>query len=260
MPFGFGGSTSSSTSQSTSFDRSSSASGSGGAAVAGSQDSVAFEDVFARLFGGAEGAAAGLDPSMLTGAANTLFSSGSGFMSSLGQDAGTQYMQDRIGADNPELQQQIAFLGEDLGNFFNEQLMPGITSQAVGGGQLGGGRQGIAQSAAMREVGSQFARGASAMRSADIGARDAVAGQVAGNTADQAAVGLGGMSPMMGIANAGFSAGMAPMERLASILGGPTTLNNSFSTSADWANAWSNSYGESQATQSSSGKAFSMGF
>ena len=258
--FGIGGSTSSSSSQATSFDESRSGSGSGGASVAGSEQRVAFEDVFARLFSGAEGAAGGLDPSMLTGAANQLFSSGAGFMDQIGGDQGTAYLQERLGAENPMLQQQIDLLGEDLGAFFNEQLMPGITSEAAGGGQLGGGRQGVAQGMAMGEVGDQFTRGATALRAGDIAARDAAAGTLAGNAIGGAQVGLGGMEAMMGVADAGFSAGMAPYERMAAILGDKTAVGSSFATSADWARAWSESYGESQATSKSESKSLSLGF
>lgn len=260
MPFGFGGSSSSSNSSSSSFDRSSSDSVSGGASVAGSDQRVAFEDVFARLFGGAEGAAAGLDPSMLTDAANQLFMGGTGFMSSIGADAGSDFLTDRLSGNNEVLQEQIDLLGEDLGQFFNEELLPGITSQAVSGGQLGGGRQGVAQGRAIEEVGNQFTRGATALRSNDIAARDAAAGTIAGNTISGASVGLGGIPSLLGAADAGFGAELAPFERLAGILGGPTTLGSSFSSSADFARAWSESFGQSQATSNSRSRSLSLGF
>jgi hypothetical protein len=257
---GIGLSSSESSANSQSTQRQQSESGSGGFGIAGSQDTVAFEDIFARMFGGAEGAAGGLDPSMLTGAANTLFSSGMGFMDQIGGDKGTAYLQDRLGGDNAVLQEQIDLMGKDLGSFFNEELMPGITSQAVGGGQLGGGRQGVAQGAAMRQVGDQFTRGSVALRAGDIAARDNAASTLSGNAIGGAMTAFQGMPGMMGVANAGFGAGMAPYERLASILGGPTTLGSSFSTSADWANAWSNSFAQSSATSKSKSKAMSLGF
>ncbi len=259
MPFGFGGSTSVSSSQSNSYDRSQSDSISGGYSEAGANERVAFEDIFARMFGGAEGAAGGLDPSLLTGAANELFSSGMGFMQGIGGDAGSGYLQDRLGG-NEVLQEQIDLLGEDLGNFFSEELNPAITSEAVGGGQLGGGRQGVAQGAAMREVGDQFTRGATALRAGDIASRDAAAGTLAQNAISGASVGLSGAPGLMGVADAGFSAGMAPYERLAAILGGPTTLGSSSSSSADFARAWSDSFGVSSASSTSRGRSLSLGF
>ena len=260
MPFSFGGGTSSTTSRSQSYDQSNAGSVSGGFGVSSSQDQIAFEDVFARMFGGAEGAAGGLDPSMLTGAANQLFSGGMGVMDSLGADAGSAYLGERLSGDNEVLQQQIDLLGEDVGRFFNEELMPGVTSEAVGGGQLGGGRQGVAQGRAMSEAGNQFTRGATALRAGDINARDAVAGSLAQNNIQGAMASLQGIPALAGVADMGFAAGMAPYERLAAILGGPTTLNTAGSTSADFANSFSNSFGFSSAQSDSKSKKLSLGF
>jgi hypothetical protein len=260
MGFSAGMSSSSSSSESESHQEARSESGSGGFTYAGSQESVAFEDIFARLFGGAEGAAAGLDPSMLTEAANTLFSSGQGFMGQIGGDRGTAFLEDRLSAENPVLQGQIDLLGEDLGRFFNEQLLPGTTSEAVHGGALGGGRQGVAEGAAMREVGDQFTRGATALRASDIAARDAAAMNLSGNAIGGAQVGFQGMNAMMSVADRGFSAALAPSERLAAILGGPTTLGSSFSTSEDWAAAWSESFADSSASSKSKSSSMSLGF
>ncbi len=259
MPFGFGATRSSTDSSSESFDRSSAGSTSGGFGVSSSEDRVAFEDIFARMFGGAEGAAGGLDPSMLTDAANQLFSGGMGVMDSLGGDAGSAYLGDRLSGDNEVLQQQIDLLGEDIGSFFNDQLMPGITSEAVGGGSLGGGRMGVAQGMAMQEVGDQFTRGATALRAGDIGARDAAAGTLAGQAGQNALTSLQGIPALAGIADMGFGAGMAPYERLAAIMGGPTTLTSAGSSSADFARSFSESYGESRARSRTRSRGFNIG-
>jgi len=258
--FGFSASKSSSSSSSSSYEEAKSRSDSAGASQSTSQQSIAFEDIFARMFGGAEGAAAGLDPSMLTDAANQLFGSGMDFMGAIGGDAGSQYLEDRLSGDNPVLQEQIDLLKSDLGDLFNEELLPGITSQAVGGGQLGGGRQGVAQGAAMQEVGDQFTRGSVALRAGDIAARDAAAGTLAGNAISGAQTAFGGASSLMGIADRGFSAGMAPYERLSAILGPTTTLTSSQATAADWAAAWSESFGESSAKSKSSSSSVGVGF
>ncbi len=45
--------------------------------------------------------------------------------------------------------------------------MPGITSEAVAGGALGGGRQGVAQGKAVESVGREFRRGSLEIRNAD---------------------------------------------------------------------------------------------
>lgn len=259
MPFSFGGTKSSTRSSSESRDQSIAGSQSGGFGVSSSEDRLAFEDVFARLFGGAEGAAAGLDPSMLTEAANTLFTGGTGFMDSLGADAGSQYMEGRLG-ENEVLREQIDLLGEDLGKFFDEELLPGITSEAVGGGQLGGGRQGVAQGRAVDAVGEQFTRGATALRAGDIGARDAVAGTLAGNDVQGTMAALQGIPALAGVADMGFGAGMEPHARLAAILGGPTTLTSAGSSSADFARSFSESFGYSSAESTSKSKGLKLGF
>ena len=258
--FGFGGSSSSSRSRSSSVQGSQGSSISGGASGSQSADQIAFEDVFARLFGGAEGAAAGLDPSMLTEAANQLFSSGSSFMAGLGQDRGTQYLTDRLSADNDVLESQIDLLGQDLGQFFEEELNPAITSQAIAGGQLGGGRQGVAQGRAISEVSDQFTRGATALRAGDIASRDAAAGTIAGNDIAGAQTAFAGIPALLGTADFGFGANLAPSERLAAILGGPTVLNESSASALDFARSFSSSFGRSSATSRSDSRSFSLGF
>jgi hypothetical protein len=270
--FGFGGSSqrSSSYGQSSSFDRSDAANVSAGISESGSQQSsqdiVAFEDIFARMFGGAEGAAAGLDPSMLTEAANQLFSGGTGFLERLGGGAGAGYLEDRLSADNPVLQEQIDALGADLGRFFDEELLPGIASDAISGGALGGGRQGVAQGIAAGRVASEFQRGATELRAGDIAARDAAAVNLEGLGIQGAGVGLQNLPALQGIAESGFSADMLPYLLLSQVTGGPTVLGSSQGTSyasaADFAAGYSQSYGRSQSTSrsESSGKSFNMGW
>lgn len=270
--FSFGGSRSSSSSEgrASSFDQSQSASVSGGTSDAGSisrsRESVAFEDVFARLFGGAEGAAAGLDPSLLVETSNNLFNAGAGFLDSIGGGPGTDYLQSRVAGESPVLGEQIGALSEDVGRFFNEQLLPGITSEAVAGGGLGGGRQGVAQGLAGESALREFSRGVTALRSADISARDAAAATLGQQAIQGAQVGLGGLGTLSGIANIGFGAELAPYERLAALVGGPVTLtdsdSSSFSTAEDFARAVSSSFGQSESftRSSSSGRAAKFGF
>lgn len=271
MPlFGFGGSNQSSSSfgQSSSFDESQSANISGGISQAGSQqvsqDTIAFEDVFARLFGGAEGAAGGLDPSLLTEAANQLFSGGVGFLDRLGGGAGSQYLESRLNADNPVLQDQISGLQEDLGRFFEEELLPGISSGAAGAGQLGGGRQGVAQGLAAESVAREFQRGSTALRAGDIQARDAAAGSLESLGIQGAGIGLQNLPALQGIAESGFSADLLPYLLLSQVTGGPTVLGSSqgssFSSAADFAAGFSESFGRSQSTSRSESSGRSLNF
>jgi len=270
--FSFGGSKQESeqVGSSRAFDVAASGSVSGGVSDAGSRatsgQSIAFEDVFSRLFGGAEGAAAGLDPSVLTGAANQLFSGGINFLESLGGGPGTDFLQSRVAGESPVLQEQIDLLQQDVGRLFSEELNPAITSEAVAGGTLGGGRQGVAQGLAAEAAANEFTRGATALRAGDIAARDAAAGTLGEQTIAGAGVGLGGLSALSNLANLGFGAELAPFERLAAILGPQTALtaseSESFSSAEDFARAFSQSFGSSQSDtrSSSSGRSFRLGF
>jgi hypothetical protein len=270
--FGFGGSTgessSSSSSQSSSYGQSDAGNIALGSSESGSQtqDSIAFEDIFTQMFGGASNTAMGLDPSMLTQQANQMFSGGMNFMQNLGGGAGSAYLEDRLSGDNAVLEEQIDLLGQDLGKFFEEELLTGITSEAVGGGQLGGGRQGVAQGEAANMVGREFRQGATALRAGDIAARDAAAGNLESLNIQGASAGIQGLPGLAEIANMGFGADMLPYMLLSQITGGPTVLNsgNSFSTASDFATGYSTSFDTSQATSesesSSSNHSINMGF
>lgn len=283
--FSFGGSTSrsqsSGRSQSTSFSadeafsRSGSESGSvsGGISRAGSEDAsratsrenIAFEDVFARLYGNAESSAISLDPSLLTTAANQLFTGGTDFLSRIGGDAGSEFLEGRLAEGNPVLQEQIDLLSQDIGEFFSEQVNPVITSDAIRGGQLGGGRQGVAQGLAAEAAGEAFASGAVGLRAADIAQRDAIASGISDRTLAGADVALAGIPALAGAADLGFGAGLEPAARLAAILGGPTVLGasdsvsrgTSFATAEDFARAFSESFGTSESRGVSSSQATS---
>ena len=263
MAFSFGGSKQrqSSSGQSTSVDASRSGGISGSSSVGGSEStqSIAFEDIFARLFGGAEGAAGGLDPSMLTDASNQLFSGGLDFLDSLGGGADSDFLSARMSGESPVLGEQITGLGEDLGQFFNEQILPGISSEAIAGGGLGGGRQGVAQGMAADSISRDFARGVTDLRSADVAARDAAASTLGNQRIAGAQAGIAGLGSLAGIADFGFGAELAPFDRLAAILGGPTVTgeSSSFTSAEDFARNFSESFGSSQATNQSKGKSTS---
>jgi hypothetical protein len=150
------------------------------------------------------------------------------------------------------VQQQIDLFGGDLARQF-QQLLPGIESQAIGGGQLGGGRQGVAQGLLGQATQDAFGRGAADIRFQDLnrqfgaagalqqgqtqagGALGQLGGQQALGTAglNQAGLmgagqlGLGGLDSLQGLFNLGFSpfeAEFTPLQNLAQIIGGPTVL------------------------------------
>src|SRR5688572_16834344 len=137
--FGMGKSKQSSqqTSDSSSIGYGSSTSGSisGGTAIGGStsnsNQTIAFEDFFNQLYGGAAGAAGSMNPSALTTTANTLFGAGSNFLSSLSGGPEQGYLEGRVAGTSPVLNEQVAGLSDDLGTFFREELNPAITSSSV---------------------------------------------------------------------------------------------------------------------------------
>jgi len=262
--YGYSGSNSLSDSVSTSSGISSSA------GVSTSTQDIAFQDLFSQLYGGAAAAAGKLTGEGTQNIAQMLFSGGTGFLDSLAGGSANEYLERRLSDQNPVLEQQIGQLGGDLGRFFNEQLNPAITGQAVAGGTLGGGRQGVAQAGAMREVADQFTRGATALRGGDIAARDAAAQGLLGNRTAAAGVGLGVLPGMLGIQQQGSLASLAPYQALAGILGGRPTLktarsadsSSSVSSSDAVARAISASFGEdfSKSKSKSSNVSASIGF
>lgn len=277
MPFGFnfGSNKSVSTSQSDAYgySRSGSTSVSDSRSTqtsrAGSSQEIAFADLFASLYGGAFGASARVADQVpvLQSRADTLFSSGAGFLDQLtGGDAGTAYLEETIGSESPFLDQQIAGLSEDVGRFFDEELLPGVTDRAVGAGQLGGGRQGVAEGRAIDTAAREFRRGATDLRVQDLQRRDQAATSLAGFAQQGAGAALSSLPGLLGLAESGAYAELGPSERLAAILGGPQALTTSFSESdaASIAQAIADSFAQSEdfatSTSRSTSKGKSVGF
>lgn len=196
-----------------------------------SSQSIFESDIFKRLFASSEGAAAGIDTTEMTTAANDLFTQGQGFLGNLqgiseGTDVSGQFLEGRITGDSGLVDEQITGLGEDLSEFFG-RMNTQITSEAVGGGGLGGGRQGVAQGEAMRTVGREFQRGSTAIRMADLDARQRAAEGLTSGKLSAAELGIRGGESQYNLANAATMAPLSPFLTLAQILGGPTTLTES---------------------------------
>jgi hypothetical protein len=215
-----------------------------------SADSIAFEDIFANLYGnaaGAAGRAAAMAPQLNTQAAS-LFSGGVGFLDSLG---GPSPLDERLAAEGTA-DEQIAALGEDLGLFLNEELLPSIASRGVATGTLGGDRQGVAQGRAVESMLREFARGSTSIRTADVNRRDALATSAAQQRLQAAGIGLDSLPGMYDLAQAGILGELAPWQALAAVLGGPTVLGSS--------SAFETSRGYSEDRSESKSKSFSLGF
>lgn len=221
------------------------------AAQSATTQSIAFEDLFRQLYGNASSAAgqAAANAGALSDQAKMLFSGGVDFLNQLSGGTASNYLNSRLDG-NPQLDEQIGQLGSDIGQFFREEINPAIASSAIGNGQLGGGRQGVAQGKAAQAAAREFQTGATNLRAQDLAARDAAAGQLLNSNIAAAGTGLNALPSLLGVANAGLNAELAPYQALASIIGGPTTLTQSQSTqygqstSDELARAISQAFGE----------------
>lgn len=259
-------STSSSQQSSYGQSQSSSLSGSSGFSQSGSTDSVFGADLFRELFGGASAAAAGLDPSRLTMTANRLFDSGAGFIDQLAElggagGVGEQYLAGQLTGGDALLDEQIAGLQSDLGEFFNETVMPGIRSDAIAAGALGGGREGVAAGIAGKGLLSEFQRGATGLRVNAQATRNSIAQTLAQMQTQRrlsaAGAGLAALPGQFQLAEAGSFAALSPFAMLASILGGPTVLTDSFGVGGE--SAFSRSDASASETSSGSSSSYSKG-
>lgn len=241
-------------SESADISRTQSQSGSMGGST--STQDIAFGDFFKNLYQGSSKAAdaAVMQAPQLMQIASQLFTGGGEFLQGMKENSGIQYMQDRLTGDDSVLRSQIGEMQDDLGKFYNEQLNPGITSRAVAGGNLGGGRQGVAQAMGMREVMEQMRKGDVDLRAKDQSQKDAIAGTIAQNSVAAASTGLNALPSLMDIAGKGANAELGIYSNLASILGGPTTLTSSdafeqsSSTSQGTSDAYSRAFGENTET------------
>lgn len=221
-----------------------------------SEQNIAFENLYSQLYGNAGKAAqhAAANAGDLSFAAKQLFTGGSKFLDSLGGDAGSAYLEDRLSSSNPVLEQQISQLQEDTGRLFREELNPAITSNAVRGGTLGGGRQGVAQGLAADSVTRAFTQGATTLRAGDVASRDSIAQSIATNSLNAASTGLGALPSLLDVLDKGNNAALTSYQRLGSILGGPTTLTTSDSV----AQSLARSYGEQSSASRGSSRAWNF--
>lgn len=281
MVFGIGGSSSKSSSQqqatASSFDTTDAQSfnfgqsGSASAGTSGSSQTIAFEDIFQKMFSGASATAAGIDTSALTGQANNLFSSGSNFLDQLsGGGSATRFLEDQLSGSPGIVDAQIGELGSDIGKFLSETVNPAITSGGVAAGTLGGSRgqvqQGLAGEAALKE----FARGSTAIRAGERDRTTGIAQGLASQGIQGSAAGLGSLESLFGLATGANNASLSPFAALSQILGGTQTLTDSessqiaqaFGIDLGGSTSTGRAGSESQSTGSSKSKSasFSMGF
>ncbi len=255
--FGIGGSSSRSqqSSSSSSFDFLDAAS------VGGSESAqrIAFQDVFANLFGNASQAAGAVDTGGLTRNANLLFGAGGGFLEQLsGGGAGSEFLEQQLAGSGDLVDQQIGQLGGDLSKFLGEEILPQIKASGVSAGTLGGGRGEVSKGIASEGLLREFARGATDIRGRE---QQRLTGIAQGLSQDQIArttAGLGALPGLFGLAESGAMAGLSPFAALSGILGGPTTLQDSSSFDASTQTGRAGSQSRSQG--SSRSNSFNFGF
>ena len=180
-----------------------------------------------------------------------------------------QALRQQAFGENPELQNQINLLGQDIGQTFTQQILPGIQSEAIGVGQLGGGREGVAQGLGIQSALGEFQRGASTLRSDDINRQLAAAGQLgqlglgqqqqtAGQLGQAGQLNLGAIDSLQGLFNLGlspFAAEFGALNNLAGIIGQPTLLQEAQATGEAASKGFGlfNFFGPSGGSASSSG-------
>lgn len=236
-----------------SMNRGSSRSSSGGSssAVSGgssaSRDSIFSGDLLRQLYGGALGAADAINPAVATERTAQLFTGGSSILDRLAEGgAGTDYLERRLSGEGSDvLDAQIGAIGKDLGRFFTDELNPAITGSAVAAGQLGGGRQGVAQGEAMSSVLEQFATQAGNLRAADIANRDSAALGLLDRQNAAGATALGALPQLAALGRSNPS--LDVYSQLSDIFGAPTVTNEA--TSQQFSEEQASEYAQSIAEE-----------
>jgi hypothetical protein len=227
----------------------------GGQSTTGSQSDVFGGDLYTRLRSGALGALDSINPGVATDRVNQLFTGGSSILDRLtGGGAGEDYLTKRLsGSDSSVLDSQISALGSDLGTFLTENVNPILTGNAVAAGQLGGGRQGVAQGQAIKGSLKEFAAQAANLRAADITARDQAATSLIDLQQKGSATALQAL-PQLASLGSGVSA-LDPYLAASQVLGGPTVLTQSQGQSSEFGQQ----YSEQQANEYASSIAQELG-
>ena len=176
-----------------------------------------------------------------------------GLANQVGNDPGIQGNLNTLNnfSNGNALQGQISNLGQNLGQFFNEQLLPGInqTSQLAGQG-IGSGRNSVARGQATRDTLNAFSRGSADLEAQfgqqQIGAAQAGIQGGLNQFNTQAGINQQGINNLPGVAGLGLSQFTAPFAGRAAQAGlvGPTTvLDSSSGKAVDFNHAGNFSFG-----------------
>lgn len=226
-----------------------------------SVQNIAFEDLLRSLYGSAFDATAQqvAKAPLFEDEAQQLFTGGLSFLDQLQSLPGEDYLNSRVSGPDTAAQAQIGALSDELGSFFNEQLMPGITSRGVSTGTLGGSRQGVAIGRAAGQVGKSFTSGVASILANSQAARDAAALGLNAQKIGASSAGLNALPSVLGLAGAGLNAGTSPYLALSQIIGSPTVLTQGQSTSSSQSTSEQIAQAISEALASSFGESSSQG-
>lgn len=227
-----------------------------------STQDIAFSPIFSRLFSNAASRALG----DIESPAQMLFSGGLDFLDTLQNNAGLDALASRVTGPNEALQGSLQTLQESLGRLFREEINPAITSEAIGAGALGGGRQGVAQAQGTRAIAEEFTRGASSLIQADVEQRQEAATTLGTLLTEGASLGLQNLPGLLQLGVEG-QVNLAPLSALANILGPATVLTDardfsrSFSESlgTSFQEAFSEDFSFGTSQQRSTSKGFNLG-
>lgn len=220
----------------------------GSQGTSGSTSRVFSDDLLRQLYGDALGAAGAIDPGLATERVGQLFTGGSSIIDRLNDGgAGADYLERRLSGDNSDvLNAQIDAVGKDLSRFFTDQINPAITGSAVSAGQLGGGRQGVAQGAAVSSILEEFAAQSANLRAADVANRDAAALGLLDRQNAAGATSLGALPQLAAIA--GNNPSLDVYSQLSDIIGGPTVLTDASSQESSFGREFSEQESQELAT------------
>ena len=164
--------------------------------------------------------------------------------------AGRNMMGDFASQANPYLSQQIAGLAQDAGQFYNEQILPGIGNQAQAAGARGSSRQGIAEALGAQRVGQEFFNAAGDMRMNAYGQQQQAANALMNSgiqgsaqhygLANQARMGQGQMANQF--AQSQLQSQMMPFQIGSQVVGAPSVLNTQFGMDTGY--SWNRSKGK----------------
>jgi hypothetical protein len=163
--------------------------------------------------------------------------------------------------DNPYLQNQINGLAQDAGQFYREQILPGIGGNAQLAGQFGSSRQGIAQGLGAQRVGQEFMQAAGNMRMDAYGQQQNAATSLAGmapvaNQAYGMQTGAFGQYNAMAdqYANTALAQQAMPFQIGSQVITNPNVLQNSYGFDIAQQTAKSKGKSSSMSLQGSFGK------